>query len=137
MMGSVDFRYDTTNDLVVAVPRWVIETPDDVRAWYEQYASYFEANFKRPVDVIIVLDDFHIKASVAVLWGEHRAKIHQRFTRYSFRVHSDSHVRLFVDTSGARYDVSTLEAATVDGAIEGIKALRERPKAEQRAAAAP
>jgi beta-phosphoglucomutase-like phosphatase (HAD superfamily) len=33
-------------------------------------------------------------------------------------------VKLYVHTSGARYNVATQEAATVEDAIEGIKAAR-------------
>jgi hypothetical protein len=59
-----------------------------------------------------------------VAWGVARAKVHQNFTRFYYRVHPTSRVRLFVNTSGARYDVATEEAATIADAIEGILAAR-------------
>ncbi|MBV9947715.1 MAG: hypothetical protein JOZ69_12750 [Myxococcales bacterium] len=35
-------------------------------------------------------------------------------------------MKLFVNTSGVRYDVATEEAATIEDAIEGIKEARRR-----------
>ncbi|HEY5375248.1 MAG TPA: hypothetical protein VIK01_16325 [Polyangiaceae bacterium] len=57
-------------------------------------------------------------------WGLARAKIHQQFTRFNYRVHATNRVKLFVNTSGARYNVATEEAATIEDAIEGILAAR-------------
>jgi hypothetical protein len=76
------------------------------------------------MDMVIVLDHFEIKPAIAVAWGVARAKIHQQSTRFTYRVHASNRVRLFVNTSGVRYDVATQEAATVADAIEGILAAR-------------
>ena len=126
MKGTIDFRYDAENDIVIATPHWNIETEEDVKEWSSQYETYFRTNFDRRVDSIFVLDDFQIQTAIAVLWGEYRARLHKRFTGLSFRVHSHRRVLLFVQTSGARYDVAAQEAATVEDAIEGIKAARQR-----------
>ncbi|MBL9008754.1 MAG: hypothetical protein JNJ46_31130 [Myxococcales bacterium] len=126
MTGSIDFLYDAANDIVIANLHWNIETEEDVKTWYRQYETYFEAHFNRRVDIIFVHNDFQIKTSIAVLWGEYRARLIKRYTGLSFRVHSSKRVLLFVQTSGVRYDVSTQEAASVEDAIEGIKAMRQR-----------
>jgi hypothetical protein len=72
----------------------------------------------------MVLDDFHVEGSIASIWGEFRARINNEHLRHSFRVHSDWMVRTFVLTSGLRYNAATGEAASIEAAIEGIKALR-------------
>jgi hypothetical protein len=121
--GKIQFRYDTANDIVVAVPRWKIETPEDVLEWFRQYEAYM-LFFRRKMDMIVVLDHFEIAPAIGVLWGEYRRRLHETFTRHSYRVHSNNRVRLYVNTSGARYNTATLEAASVDDAIAGIKAAR-------------
>ena len=123
MNGKIEFRYDGANDLVIATPRWVIETEADVALWHDQYVSYMQ-RYSRKMDMVIVLDHFEIKAAIGVAWGLARAKIHQQFTRFNYRVHATNRVKLFVNTSGARYNVATEEAATVEDAIEGILAAR-------------
>jgi hypothetical protein len=82
------------------------------------------SKFNRKMDLVAVLDDFTIAPAVGVYWGQYRARVHQQFTRFSYRVQSDRRVKLFVNTSGVRYNVATQEAATVADAIEGIKAAR-------------
>lgn len=123
MKGKIDFQYDDQHDIVIATPYWHLETPTDIVEWYQQYAAYLK-HFNRRVDMVIVLDHSEVKASVGSAWGEYRAKVHQNFTRFSFRVHSTKNLRLFVNTSGARYNIETQEAATVEDAIQGILAAR-------------
>ena len=123
MKGTIDFQYDAANDVVIATPRWVIETEAEVGQWHDQYVSYMP-RFGRKMDMVIVLDHFEIKAAIGVVWGAARAKIHKQFTRFNYRVHANNRVRLFVNTSGARYNVATEEAATVEDAIAGIHAAR-------------
>jgi hypothetical protein len=124
-MGTIDFRYDEAHDLIVATPHWNIETKEDVLLWFRQYEAYMHA-FDRKMDFVVVLDDFTIGPAIGPFWGEYRAKVHQTYTRFNYRVHSNNRVKLFVNTSGARYSVSTEEAATVEDAIEAILAARER-----------
>jgi len=123
MNRKIEFRYDQSNDLIIATPHWTLESDADVAEWYSQYESYMQG-YARKMDMVIVLDHFEIKPAIAVAWGLARAKIHQKFTRFNYRVHASNRVRLFVNTSGARYDVATEEAATVADAIEGILAAR-------------
>lgn len=123
MKGTIKFNYDRDNDVIVATPHWKLETEADVKAWFDQYVVYMK-RFDRKMDFVVILDDFEIKPSIGPLFGEYRAKIHQQFTRHNFRVHSSKSVKLFVNTSGVRYNVATSEAATLEDAIEGIKAAR-------------
>ncbi|MEO6599452.1 MAG: hypothetical protein ABIQ16_06235 [Polyangiaceae bacterium] len=121
--GRIDFRYDASNDAVIATPRWIIETEADVADWYDQYSTYLQ-KYGRKMDMVIVLDFFEIKPGIGVVWGEARGRIHKQFTRFNYRVHATNRVKLFVNTSGVRYDVATEEAATIEDAIEGILAAR-------------
>ena len=123
--GTIDFQYDEAHDLIVAIPHWNIETKEDVLLWFGQYETYMRT-FNRKMDFVVVLDDFTIGPSIGPFWGEHRAKIHQLYTRFNYRVHSSNRVKLFVNTSGARYNVSTEEAATVEDAIKAIEDARAR-----------
>lgn len=135
MKGKIDFEYDRGNDVIVATPHWKIETPEDVLVWFAQYEFYM-AKFNRKMDFVVVLDDFEIGPSIGVLWGEYRAKVHQHYTRFSFRVHPSSRVKLFVNTSGVRYNVGTAEADSVASAIAGIKAARREAGLDERSAPA-
>ncbi len=123
MSGTIDFEYDRENDIIVAVPHWKINTRDDILAWYSQYETYMK-KFTRKMDFIVVLDDFEIGAGMGVYWGEYRAKVHQLYTRFNYRVHSNNRVKLFVNTSGVRYNVATEEAATIEDAVEAIMVSR-------------
>ncbi len=124
MGGRIDFRYDAEAQVVIATPHWKITTQADVLEWYGQYEASMK-RFDRKMDMIVVLDDFEIGPSIGPFWGEYRARVHKLYTGHSFRVHSNNRVKLYVNTSGARYNVSTEEAATVEDAIEGIKAVRQ------------
>lgn len=123
MKGRIDFHFDQANDVIIATPHWKIETEEDAKEWYQAYVA-FMSRFPRKMDFVAVLDDFEIAPAIGGVWGEYRAKIHQQYTRFSYRVHSNTRVKLFVNTSGVRYNVATQEAATVEDAIEGIKAAR-------------
>ncbi len=81
------------------------------------------------MDLVIEVTDFEISPAVAARWGEYRARVHKNYTRHSYRVHSSARVRLFVNTSGVRYDVSTCEAATIEDAIQAIRDARARDAA--------
>ncbi len=127
MPGKIDFTYDTTNDIVIAVPKWNIETQEDCEVWYREWESCL-SKYGRKVDCIVVLDDFHIHTRIASAWGEYRAKLNNTYFRHSFRVHADPTVKLFIQTSGVRFNAASGEAATVDGAIEGILDARKEAK---------
>jgi hypothetical protein len=117
------FTYEVVNDVVIGVPSWKVETKEDVVEWARQWDVYM-GKFNRKMDVIVILDDFVVATAVGPLWGEARARVHQKYIGHNFRVHSNARVRLFVNTSGVRYDVSTLEAASIEDGIEGIKEAR-------------
>src|SRR5579859_1178185 len=105
MKGTIEFKYDHANDIVIAIPHWQIDTREHVLSWYNQYEAYMK-RWNRKMDFIVVLDDFVIGPAIGSVWGEYRAKVHQRYTRFNYRVHSNNRVKLFVNTSGVRYNIA-------------------------------
>ena len=112
MLGTIDFTYDQANDVVIAVPKWTISSREDCEAWFHQWEAYL-LKYGRKVDCVVVLDAFHIDASIASVWGEYRAKLNNNYFRHSFRVHADPTVRLFVQTSGVRFNAASSEALAI------------------------
>ena len=127
MPGTIEFTYDAAKDIVIAVPKWDIETKEDCEVWYAQWEAHM-SKYGRKLDCVVVLDDFHIGPRIASAWGEYRAKLNNTHFRHSFRVHADPTVKLFIQTSGVRFNAASGEAATVDGAIEGILDARKQAK---------
>ena len=125
MKGQIRFKYDPQEDIVIATPEWTIKTEEDCEVWRRQWVDYLEP-YGRKMDCVMVLDDFHVAADVAALWGKLRADINKKYIRHSFRVHSEMPVRTFVLTSGIRFDAASAEAASVEAAIEGIRDARRR-----------
>jgi hypothetical protein len=125
MPGTIDFRYDDVNDVVIAVPKWVIASKDDCEVWYGQWVAQL-SKYGRKVDCVVVLDDFHIDAGIASAWGEYRAKLNTDYFRHSFRVHADPTVKLFIQTSGVRFNAASGEAPTVEDAVAGILDARKK-----------
>lgn len=123
MIGTIDFRHDMRNDIVIATPNWKIETKEDCEVWTRQYDDYF-ARFCRPMDVIFVLDDFVVTSGIISEWGEYRAKMVKAYTRFSYRVHSKSLVNIIVKTSAIRHKASSEVADSVEDAIAAIKIQR-------------
>ena len=128
MPGSIDFKYDAAKDIVIAIPKWRIATKQDCDVWYHQWASYL-AKYGRKVDCVVLLDDFHVDPAIAPAWGEYRAKLNIDYFRHSYRVHADPTVKLFVKTSGVRFNAASGEAPTVEDAIEGILEARRQAAA--------
>lgn len=124
MPGTIGFKYDKANDIVVAVPKWTIASQQDCEAWFGEWAAYL-SKYGRKVDCVVVLDDFHVDAKIAAEWGEFRARLNNTYFRHSYRVHANQTVRLFVQTSGVRFDAATGEAASVEDAIAGILEARK------------
>ena len=124
MKGTIDFKHDKESDIVIATLHWNIESVEDCEIWYKQWVDFLTP-FKRKVDAIMVLDDFHVKASYSVEWGKYRVKILHDYTRFTYRVNSDLTTGIFVKTSGARYNASTKEANSVEAAKEAIRKDRE------------
>jgi hypothetical protein len=121
--GTIDFRHDDTDDILIATPRWTIRTREDCEAWYEQWVRQF-SRYGRRMDCVMVLDEFHVDPEIAAVWGGYRARIINEHTRFSCRVRSDWAVRLFVATSGVRYHAAADEAASVEEAFEFIRRAR-------------
>ena len=122
--GTIDFRHDTTNDIVVSRPRWSLSSSVDVMRWYQMHASYFGARFQDKKDVIVVNDAFDVSPRVATLWGQYRARLHETYIRFSVRVNNNARVRLTTNTSAARYSISALESPTIEDAIASILGAR-------------
>ena len=128
MPGTIEFTYDKANDIVVAVPKWTIASQQDCEAWFDEWDAAL-SKYGRKVDCVVVLDDFHVDAGIAATWGEYRARLNKTHFRHSYRVHADRTVKLFIQTSGVRFNAATGEAASVEDAIAGI--LEARKKAER------
>ncbi len=125
MPGKIDFTYDTANDIVIAVPKWRIETEQDCRLWFSEWSANL-SKYGRKVDCVVVLDDFHVDARIASKWGEFRAQLNNDYFRHSYRVHADPTVKLFIQTSGVRFNAASGEAPTVEDAIAGILDARQK-----------
>ena len=123
--GSIKFRYDTHNEILIAEVHWDIKTRENVLAWYQQWVDYMTKHFPgRRVDFIVVVDDLKVDPRVGQFWGEHRALLHKNYGRLSYRVNCTAAVRTFTLTSAVRYDISSAEARTLEEAVAGIKAAR-------------
>jgi hypothetical protein len=122
--GTVDFRHDTTNDIVISRPRWTLETSVDVMRWYQMHASYFGARFQEKKDMVVVNDAFDVSPRVATLWGQYRARLHETYVRLSVRVNNNARVRLTTNTSAARYSISAVESTTEEEAVAAILGAR-------------
>jgi hypothetical protein len=125
MPGRIDFTYDTASDIVVAVPKWTIASQQDCEAWFDEWEAYL-SKYGRKVDCVVVLDDFHVDTQIAARWGEYRAKLNNTYFRHSYRVHADQTVKLFIQTSGVRFNAASGEAATVEDAVAGILDARKK-----------
>ena len=131
MPGTIDFKHDVANDIVIAVPKWTIESKEDCEIWFGQWAAGL-SKYRRKVDCVVVLDDFHVDAQIASAWGEYRAKLNNTYFRHSFRVHADPTVKFFIQTSGVRFNAASGEAPTVADAIAGILDARRKASATPR-----
>jgi len=125
MPGKIDFTYDKANDIVVAVPKWTIASQQDCEVWFNEWAAYL-SKYGRKVDCIVVLHDFHVDARIASEWGEYRAKLNNTYFRHSYRIDADSTVKLFIKTSGVRFNAATGEAASVEDAVAGVLDARKK-----------
>jgi hypothetical protein len=125
MAGTINFQYDRARDIVVATPHWKILGERDLPAWLGQYHVYL-STFARKMDMVVVLDDFEVTPNIGAKWGEYRARLHKDHLRFSVRVHSKRDVKLFVNTSGVRFNIATEEAASIDDAKAAILEMRRQ-----------
>lgn len=125
MTGTIDFKHDEVNDVLIVTPHWNIENLEDCKVWYNQWVE-FCTPLNRKLDCIMVLKDFRVSANCSVEWGKYRVKALQNFSRFSYRVNQDLITGIFVKTSGVRYNASTKEANSVEAAIAAIKEDRKK-----------
>jgi hypothetical protein len=131
MRGVVDFHEEPEHQVVVARARWTLDSTSEVMRWYQLHANYFSGRFVGARDLVSIHDDFDVVPKVAELWGSYRAKLHERWVRLSVGVNSNARVQAAIDTSGARYGVSTAVAATVEQAIHSILKMRETQESQR------
>lgn len=125
MPGTIEFRHDMVHDIVIARPRWTLDTPADVLRWYQLHVSYFTGRFREKKDVVAMHDAFDVHPKVATLWGQYRATLLGTYVRHSVRVANNARVRMTMNTSAVRYRVSAVEGSSLEDAIEIIRAARE------------
>jgi hypothetical protein len=123
--GHIKFVYDAKHDVHIAYPDWSIETEADCKVWVQQYVDYCEP-LRKPVDMIMVLDNFSIGPKIGSIWGRYRADFVKQYTRYSVRVHAAARVDVFIATSAALHNASADEAADVPTALRFIEVQRAR-----------
>jgi hypothetical protein len=134
MKGTVEFDYDPRVAIVVARPRWTLDSATEVMRWHQVHANYFKARFRGPKDMVVVNDHFDVVPKVAELWGSYRAKLHQTVVGVSVCVNNSARVRQNTQTSGVRHTIGSLEAASVEEAVAAILAIRDRVSGPQRVA---
>jgi hypothetical protein len=127
MAGTVDFRHDVRNDIVVCTPHWTMETAEDCRAGFKQCDDYF-SQFYRKIDVVFVLDDLKISGDMIGVWGEYRTKMVDNYIRYTRRVKPTMMVNIAVmlSLSGAKNKNPNGVADSVEAGIAEIKADRAK-----------
>jgi hypothetical protein len=128
--GTIDFRHDGANDIVVMTPRWTLDSSVEVIRWYQMQSGYFTGRFQEKKDVIVLNAAFDVTPQVSTLWGQYRARLHELYIRFSVRVANNARVRLATNTSGVRYAVSSIESENLQEAIQQLLALRA--KAEEK-----
>lgn len=74
--------------------------------------------------MVFVLHDFRVDARVGAAWGEARAEINRKHTRFTYRIGFQGTAKTYSFTSGIRYDASSAVADTVEQAVTEI--LRHR-----------
>jgi hypothetical protein len=130
MHGTIIFRHDTMNDIIVAMPKWNIVTKEDCEIWYHQWVDYL-SQFNRKMDVIMVLDEFNVDEQIASEWGEYRARLTIEYMRFSCQVNPNLNTGIFIRTSGMRYHAALQDAKNLESAYEAIKADRQNEGNEQ------
>ena len=124
MTGTIIFEIDKANDIVIAKPKWNIETKEDCEIWYKQWEDYL-SKFGKKIDIVVDLKEFKIASPIAEAWGEYRAKLNNNFFRFSYRVNPELLTGIFIKTSGVRYHAATKEANSIESAIVAIKEERK------------
>lgn len=118
--GRVRFQVDEPTGIVIVTPYWHIKTLEDVRAWSAEYDRHFDLYGGRKVDAVFVLDSFLVDGRVGVAWGEARAAMIRKYTRYSYRVGATGNTKVYILTSGVRYSAASAIVDSIELAIEQI-----------------
>ena len=127
MIGTIIFEHDRINDIIIAKPKWNIESKEECEIWYQQWADYL-SKFGKKIDIVVVLNEFKIAPQFADAWGEYRAKLNNTFFRFSYRVNPELLTGIFIKTSGVRYHAASKEANSIESAIVAIKEERKKLK---------
>ena len=125
MAGTILFDQDKLNHIIIAKPKWNVETTEDCEIWYQQWADYL-TKFGKKIDIVVDLNEFKVAAKIAETWGEYRAKLNNEFFRFSYRVNPELMTGIFIKTSGVRYHAATKEANSIESAIVAIKEERNK-----------
>jgi hypothetical protein len=125
MRGTIDFHYEFVNDIVIAMPRWNLETSCEVMHWYELHANYLRARFRGPKDLVTVNDNFKVALPVAALWESYRSQLFQTLVRHSVLVDSREPSRVMSHLDGAHIATGRGEVSTIEAAVSTILAARE------------
>jgi len=125
---TIHFEYIEKLNVVVATPVWELKTEEDVRTWFRQYETFYEAHFDEPVDTIFDLSYFHVGPGIGPKFGEYRAKVAKQFTRKTYRCHTDDErVKTYMYTSAVKYNSEANEFPSFDAAVNAL--LADRTKA--------
>ncbi len=125
MTGTVDFKYDVRNDIVICIPHATLETEDDFRIMYKQFDDYFR-HFHQKVDVVFVFDDMRITGEMIGIWSEYRRRLAEKHIRFARRVNPNTMVNIasMLCSAKAKNKTPTGAFASVAEAIAAIKADR-------------
>ena len=124
--GKITFQFRAEHDVLVAVVDWRIDSEDDLKPWYDAYADYFRAHFRRKVDVIFDLTRFHLSPRIARRFGEVRAELLREFTDRTYRVSLTPAVRVAMYTSHVLHGAPANEFPSIDAALAQLH--RDRAK---------
>ncbi len=124
-LGTIDFSYDFPHDLVLARPRWTLQTAAEAMRWYESHTRYFGARFSRPKDLITVHDAFEVAPQVRALWQDYQARLHQNLVRFAASVTESDAARLSRKPGLAGDGPATIVTDTVADAVAAILARRQ------------
>jgi hypothetical protein len=125
MTGTVDFKHDVRNDIVICTPHATMETEDDFQEMFEQFDNYFR-HFYRKMDVVFVFDDMRITGEMIGVWSEYRQRLAQKHIRYARRVNPTTMVNIASTLCSAKAKNKTPNGSfkSIEEAIAAIKADR-------------
>ena len=123
--GTIDFSYDFLHDVVIARPRWTLETAAEVMRWYESHARYFAGRFSRPKDLITIHDAFEVAPQIRSLWQNYEARLQENLVRFAASVMESPAARHARSAGLARDGAAVIVTDTVADAVAAILARRQ------------